>query len=154
MARSPSDDGIDDDSALPNEPSSAAGALSGDDSTAGDDATAGHDKLPDADAPVSEPSPAAEAEPDPAPRAVPSQEELDRLAVDVHIRRRPRYGVFVATGMLLAGLAAFVWAVTVPQGTHVNWGASVWAASLGAVGFGALLGAGVAVFADWRSRRK
>jgi len=116
--------------------------------------TPSDDGIDDDGALADEPSPAAEAEADPAPRAVPSQEELERLAVDVHIRRRPRYGMFVATGMLLAGLAAFVWAVTVPQGTHANWGASVWAASLGAVGFGALLGAGVAVFADWRSRRK
>ncbi len=142
MVRSPSDDGIDDDgaplpdSAPPVDPASLAGPEV--------------DAAPEAAAdPVAEADQAAQA-----PRAIPSQEELDRIAVNVHIRRRPRYGVFIGTGMLLAGAAAFVWAVNVPQDVHENWGASIWAATLGAVGFGALLGAGVGVFADWRSRRK
>ncbi|NLF03789.1 MAG: hypothetical protein GX593_02090 [Actinomycetales bacterium] len=87
-------------------------------------------------------------------RTVPSREELDRIAVDVHIRRRPRYGVFVAMGMIVAGVAALVWTTRVPQETHANWGATVWVTTLGAVAFGALIGAGVAVFADWRSRRQ
>ena len=87
-------------------------------------------------------------------RRVPDEAELERMAVDVRIRRRPRYGVFIVLGMLAAAVAAFVWATRVPQEDHVNWGATVWVATLGALGFGALLGAGVAVFADWLSRRK
>ncbi len=88
------------------------------------------------------------------PREVPTQEELDRRAVDVTIRRRPRYGVFIALGMIAAGVAALIWATSVPQASHDNWGATVWVTTLGALGFGALLGAGAGVFADWLSRRK
>lgn len=90
----------------------------------------------------------------PESRTVPSQDELERLAVDVRIRRRPRYGVFVVLGMIAAGVAALLWTTSVPQEEHVNWGATVWVTTLGSLGFGALLGAGVAVFADWLSRRK
>lgn len=90
---------------------------------------------------------------DGAARRVPSEEELDRVAVDVRIRRRPRYGVFIALGIVVAAVAAFVWATSVPQEQHVNWGATVWVTTLGAAGFGALAGAGAGVLADWLSRR-
>lgn len=86
-------------------------------------------------------------------RRVPSEEELARIAVDVRIRRRPRYGVFIGLGVLVAAVAAFVWATSVPQEQHVNWGATVWVTTLGAAGFGALAGAGAGVLADWLSRR-
>ena len=72
----------------------------------------------------------------------------------MHIRRRPRYRVFIVLGMLVAGVAAYLWTTSVPQESHVNWGSTVWVTTLGALGFGALLGAGIAVFADWLSRRK
>src|SRR5690606_10839441 len=109
-------------------------------------------------APGPEPLDAAEvaarrAGQDGAARRVPSEEELGRVAVDVRIRRRPRYGVFIALGIVVAAVAAFVWATSVPQEQHVNWGATVWVTTLGAAGFGALAGAGAGVLADWVSRR-
>ncbi len=121
---------------------------------------------PSDDAPVPVDTPAA-TDPDPevraipgandgaeAARRVPTQEELERIAVDVHIRRRPRYGVFIVLGMLLAGGAALVWTTSVPQQQHENWGATVWVTTIGAAALGVLLGAGAAVLADWLSRRK
>ena len=60
-----------------------------------------------------------------ASRPVPSRQQLEKVAVDVRIRRRPRYGVFVATGVLIAGIAGLVWAVNVPQSAHENWGARI-----------------------------
>ena len=87
-------------------------------------------------------------------RTVPPREELDRIAVDVHVRRRPRYGAFIVLGMIVAGAAALVWATQVPREAHANWDATVWVTTLGAMAFGALIGAGVAVFADWRSGRQ
>src|SRR5690606_20694503 len=108
------------------------------------------DDTPEPDQPV---EPDQQAGPERS-RPVPSQEELERIAVDVRIRRRPRYGVFIALGMLVMGVAALAWATSVPPEQHANWGASVWVTTLAAVAFGALIGAGVAVFADWLSRRK
>lgn len=87
-------------------------------------------------------------------RAVPSQEELERVAVEVRIRRRPRFGVFITSGIVIAALLGYVLAASVPQQQHVNWGSTVWVMTLGSAVFGALLGAGAGVFADWRSRRK
>lgn len=87
-------------------------------------------------------------------RPVPPAEVLERLAVDVRVRRRPRYGVFIVLGILVAGVAALVWAMSVPQSAHANWGSTIWVTVLGAMGFGALIGAGASVFADWLSRRK
>lgn len=117
------------------------------DDSAAHDVGRAHDRVPDV-APDDGVTRASE------PRTVPSQDELERRAVDVRIRRRPRYGVFVVLGMIAAGVAALLWTTSVPQEEHVNWGATVWVTTLGSLGFGALLGAGAAVFADWLSRRE
>lgn len=90
----------------------------------------------------------------PAARRAPTPEEIERIAVDVRIRRRPRYGAFIAAGTLLAGLVAFLLAVRVPQDAHANWAATVWVITIGAMVLGALLGAVAGVLADGLSRRR
>lgn len=103
---------------------------------------------------VTEPAPATEAARVEEPRRIPSQEELERIAVDVRIRRRPRYGVFIVTGMVLAAIIGYLLATSVPQDQHVNWGSTVWVTTIGSAVLGVILGAGAGVFADWLSRRK
>lgn len=146
MASTPADDSVRDSGSpqdAPDDDAPANDALDGSTRPEGDE-TAG-----DATA-----APAGDSDARSGARPVPSEEELERRAVAVRIRRRPRYGVFIVLGMLFAAVAAFVWATQVPEDAHVNWGSTVWVTTLGSLGFGALLGAGVAVFADWLSRRR
>lgn len=87
-----------------------------------------------------------------APRSIPSQEELERIAVDAYVRRRPRFGAFLwagAVGMGLVGLGA---ALSVPRDAHANWAATVWIVTLGSMLLGALVGGVVAVLVDSRRR--
>lgn len=91
-----------------------------------------------------------------APPDDPTPEELARTATPATLRRAPRYRGFVVAGMLVGVLAAVVAvAVTGParEGAALDTVSVLLLLAVILAGFGALLGAGVAVVVDRRSLR-
>lgn len=97
-------------------------------------------------------SPDGPAGPHDVPAAVPSAEELARIAVPATLRRAPRYRAFVVAGAVLGLIVALVLVLVGVGRTEAGTGVV-----LGFVGAvlaltGAALGAVVAVLVDRRSR--
>jgi hypothetical protein len=86
-------------------------------------------------------------------RPDPSESELESSATPATLRRAPRLGRFIGVGVALGLLAGLVIGLLNSTGEDPNGGIARLMAGLGLTLLGALLGAGLAVIADARSRR-
>ena len=99
--------------------------------------------------------------------AVPDEATLARIATPAIVRRAPRYGAFIGYGAVLGFVVGVVLAIALDRGDLVNAGegggvlpflgganGARLMTGVGLAGLGALVGAGVALWADARSRRR
>lgn len=93
----------------------------------------------------------------PAPPDGPDPEQLERTAVPATLRRAPRYRAFALAGVVV-GLVLAIVAVAVSgparEGAPLDTASVLGLLAVILGGFGALLGAAVAVLADRRSVRR
>ncbi|WP_208012502.1 histidine kinase [Cellulomonas shaoxiangyii] len=124
------------------------------------------DPRPVADPSGATASAAAPATDGPPAPAVPSEEELERVATPATVRRAPRYGAFLVTGALVGAVLGLVLAaVLAPDGAAAGGDGGVlpflggenavraFCAVAGAF-LGVLVGGLLAVLADRRSTRR
>ena len=96
-------------------------------------------------------TPPASPEPTRGPTAPPSEAELRLVARPATVRRAPKFRAFIVVGALIGiAIGAFLGAVG-PAGLLQDRTPSVVISAIGVGGFGALAGAGVAVWSDSRS---
>lgn len=108
------------------------------------------DVTPNPVVPTGDPSSAPEAAPD---GATPAPEALALIAERVVVRRAPRFGAFVRTGVLIGAVIGLLVAATPRSAPEANRTAAVIISVLAVALLGALLGAAFAVIADRLSRR-
>jgi hypothetical protein len=93
----------------------------------------------------------ASPEPTRGPTAPPSEAELRLVARPATVRRAPRFRAFIVVGALIGiAIGALLGAIG-PTGLLQNRTPSVVISAIGLGGFGALAGAGLAVWSDSRS---
>ncbi len=121
-------------------------------------------ELPPQDGPPVEP-PASVDPAGPDDDALPTEDELARVAEPATVRHAPRYRAFLTTGALVGAVVALVATVVVgrdspvePDGTAFiglfeGQGAVRFVMTLAGAAFGALLGGALAAWADRRSLR-
>ncbi|GAA2721830.1 hypothetical protein [Cellulomonas aerilata] len=105
-------------------------------------------------APSPEPSAAASPESSAAASVVPDDATLAEIAEPAQLRRAPRIGAFITTGVLVGAVAGWLLAV-LGSGTsgEARTGAILLTAA-GLAALGAILGSGFAALADRRSVRR
>ncbi len=108
----------------------------------------------DAAAAAESPRAAADAATDVrTPDPIPDEETLRATATPASVRRAPRYGAFVRTGVLLGGLIGWLLAILFTGTTGEGRTGVILLTTVALAGLGALVGAGLASLADRRSPR-
>lgn len=94
--------------------------------------------------------PADTARREPAGTAVPDEETLATIATPAVLRRAPRIGAFIRTGLLLGAVLGWVLAILFSGTTGEGRTGAILITTAAGAGFGALLGAAVAALVDRR----
>ena len=91
--------------------------------------------------------------PDPTrgPATPPSEAELRRIARPATVRRAPRFRAFIVVGALVGIALGSLLGAVASVGLLQNQTPAIVMSAIGLGGFGALAGAGIAVWADHRS---
>lgn len=87
------------------------------------------------------------------PAPPPDVAELERIAEPAVVRRAPRYGAFIRTGVVLGAVIGWLIAAAAPSAPDESRASVIGFTVFGLAVLGALLGAGFAVVADRRSNR-
>ena len=114
-----------------------------------DGAETAADGAPSAVPPAPPSSPAPPAPPAPATDV----SDLERIAEPAVVRRAPRYGAFIRTGVVLGIIIGWMVAAAPPSAPDESRASVIGFTVFGLAVLGALLGAGFAVVADRRSHR-
>ena len=104
-------------------------------------------------APAGAPAPTAPRTARPAADDVPDEDTLAAIATPAAVRRAPRIGAFIRTGVLLGALVGWLLAIIFSGTTGEARTGAILISTVAVACLGALLGAAAAALADRRSTR-